>query len=177
MAGWVEYHMEMRCLARVSWPFEDASMTLGWSIKKDHDAYRVIFSKLFKTTEVDSTPREQLFKQYMHSLFAHHDAEERILFPAMIKKKKAEWMDLALELEMEHRAMKLLIAELSEMGYGSKVWRYRLSPLYSIMEIHWEKEEQFLIPFALEYFTESEWETIGREFDTLIAELLAKPMK
>src|SRR5512135_1493006 len=111
-------------------------MTLGWSIKKDHDLYRVIFSKLFKTTEADSKSREELFEQYKHNLFAHHDAEESILFPEMIKKKKAEWMDLALELEMEHRAMKILIKELSEMGYESKVWRYRLSPLYSIMSIH-----------------------------------------
>lgn len=152
-------------------------MTPGWSIKKDHDRYRVIFSKLLHTTESDSALREQLFKEYMNNLFAHHDAEDRILFPEMIKKKRAEWKDLALELEMEHRAMKLLIKELSEMGYASKVWRYRLSPLYSIMRIHLDKEEQLLIPFALEYFTPNEWETIGQAFDALMKELLAEPMK
>ncbi|MDD1743286.1 MAG: hemerythrin domain-containing protein [Methanomassiliicoccales archaeon] len=152
-------------------------MTLGWSIKKDHDMYRVIFSKLFHSKESDSALREKLFKEYLHNLFAHHEAEERILFPEMIKKKKEEWKDLALELEMEHRAMKILIKELSEMGYASKVWRYRLSPLYSIMRIHWDKEEQFLIPFALEYFTADEWEAIGKAFDASMLEWLAKPMK
>ena len=149
-------------------------MSLGWSIKRDHDLYRVLFSKMFKTTEQEANLRKSLFEQYQHNLYAHHDAEERVLFPAMLKKPQKEWRDLAYELEMEHRAMKILIKELTEMGYSSKVWVYRLSPLFSIMRIHWDKEEQFMIPFALEYHTGEEWEDLGRKFDEAVQELLKR---
>ncbi len=151
-------------------------MPLGWSIKRDHDLYRVIFSKMLKTTEKDAAQRKELLERYQISLYAHHDAEERVLFPAMIKKPQKEWRDLAYELEMEHRAMKILIKELSEMGYESKVWTYRVSPLYSIMRIHWDKEEHFLIPFALEYFTAEEWESLGKRFDDEVSRLIKRPL-
>jgi hemerythrin-like domain-containing protein len=149
-------------------------MSLGWSIKRDHDLYRVLLSKMFKTTELDAVKRKFLFEEYEHNLYAHHDAEERVLFPAMVKKPQKEWRDLAYELEMEHRAMKILIKELSEMGYDSKVWTYRLSPLFSIMRVHWDKEEQFLIPFSLEYFTVEEWESLGKRFDDMVRGLLER---
>jgi hemerythrin-like domain-containing protein len=147
-------------------------MSLGWSIKRDHDLYRVQLSKMLKTTEKDANQRKSLLEEYQRSLYAHHDAEERVLFPAMIKKPQKEWRDLAYELEMEHRAMKILIKELSEMGYSSKVWTYRISPLLSIMKVHMDKEEQFLIPFALEYHTAEEWESLGKRFDETVQNLL-----
>jgi hemerythrin superfamily protein len=142
-------------------------MVLGWSIKKDHDRYRVIFSKMFKTGEPDAALREQLFNEYTSNLFAHHDAEERLVFPAMIK--IPDLKDMALELEEEHRAMKMHIKELRDMGYDSKMWRYRLSPLYSIMQVHWEKEETIVIPFAPEYFPEAALENMGKAFDEMVA--------
>lgn len=146
-------------------------MSLGWSIKRDHDLYRVLFSKMLRITESDALARKSLFEQYQRSLYVHHEAEERVLFPAMLKKPQKEWKDLAYELEMEHRAMKMLVKELSEMGYSSKVWTYRLSPLHSIMRIHWDKEEQFLIPFSLEYHTAKEWDSLGKAFDEAVQEL------
>ena len=152
-------------------------MPLGWSIKEDHDYYRVHFDKMLKTSDDQVALREKLFMEYVKRLYPHHEAEELILFPAMIRKKRQEWTDLALELEMEHRAMKMLIKELREMGYGSKVWKYRLAPLLAIMRIHWDKEEQFLIPFALEYFSADEWEQLGKEFDAELARQRAKPME
>jgi hemerythrin superfamily protein len=151
-------------------------MVLGWSIKRDHDLYRVLISKMLKTTEKDAEQRKSLLEEYQRSLYAHHDAEERVLFPAMLKKPQKEWRDLAYELEMEHRAMKILIKELSVMGYGSKVWTYRVSPLYSIMRIHWDKEEHFLIPFALEYHTAQEWDDLGKRFDEVVQQLMKRPI-
>ena len=130
-----------------------------------------------KTSDDQVALREKLFMEYVRRLYPHHEAEERVLFPAMIRKNRQDWTDLALELEMEHRAMKILIKELREMGYGSKVWRYRLAPLLAIMRAHWDKEEQFLIPFALEYFSAEEWNQLAKEFDEELAKQRAKPME
>lgn len=147
-------------------------MVLGWSIKKDHDRYRVLFSKMFKTSPQDAVLRKTLFDEYTGSLFAHHDAEERLVFPAMIK--VPDLKDIALELEEEHRAMKMHIKELQEMGFDSKMWRYRLAPLYAIMQVHWEKEETIVIPFAPEYFPASALEELGKAFDDMVAKELRK---
>jgi len=146
-------------------------LALGWTIKRDHDLYRRLFAKMFKTTEKDAALREKLFSQYFDNLFIHHDAEERLVFPAMIK--VPDLKDLALELEEEHRSMKVHIQELMKMGYDSKMWRYRLAPLYDIMQAHWDKEEKIVIPFAPEYFSESALDDIDKAW----AEFAAKEMK
>jgi hemerythrin-like domain-containing protein len=131
----------------------------------------VLLSKMLKTTEKDADQRKSMLEEYQRSLYAHHDAEERVLFPAMIKKPQKEWRDLAYELEMEHRAMKILIKELSEMAIPPRSGP--IDPLLlSIMKVHMDKEEQFLIPFALEYHTAEEWESLGKMFDETVQSLM-----
>ncbi|MDD1771009.1 MAG: hemerythrin domain-containing protein [Methanomassiliicoccales archaeon] len=141
---------------------------VGWRIKVGHDKYRVIFAKLFRSKEKDAAIREELFLTYLRDLYGHHDGEEREVFPAMIK--VPAFRDTCYELEMEHRAMKMLAYELAEMGYDHKTWVYRLAPLYAIHNIHWDKEEKFLIPFAPEHFTNEQIEDLGVKFDAIVAE-------
>ena len=140
---------------------------VGWRIKVGHDKYRVIFAKLFRSKEKDAAKREEMFLTYVRDLYGHHDGEEREVFPAMIK--VPEFRETCYELEMEHRAMKMLALELTELGYDHKTWVYRLAPLYAIHSIHWDKEEKFLIPFSPEHFTQEQIEDLGAEFDTVVA--------
>jgi hemerythrin superfamily protein len=142
-------------------------MNVRWSIKAGHDKYRVIFTKLFRSSEKDAAMREELFLTYVRDLWGHHDGEEREVFPAMIK--VPQFRDTCYELEMEHRAMKILVRELAELGYDHRMWVYRLSPLYAILNIHWDKEEKFLIPFAPEHFTDEQLEDLGSRFDGMVA--------
>lgn len=148
---------------------------VGWSIKVGHDKYRVIFAKLFRSKEKDAAMREELFLTYLRDLFGHHDGEEREVFPAMIK--VPAFRDTCYELEMEHRAMKMLALELAEMGYDHKTWVYRLAPLYAILNIHWDKEEKFLIPFTPEHFTNEQIEDLGAKFDAVVAKYNAMSLQ
>lgn len=141
-------------------------MGVGESIKAGHDEYRRIFAKLFKSTDAEAELREKLFLDYVKKLFAHHEAEELTVIPAMIK--IADLKDMGYELETEHAAMKMLIADLKKMGYGHAMWKYRLSPLYSVMKVHWEKEETVIIPFAPEYFPAPALDALGKKFDELV---------
>jgi len=140
---------------------------VGWRIKVGHDKYRVIFAKLFRSKEKDAAMREELFTTYAKDLFGHHDGEEREVFPAMLK--VPEFRDTCLELEMEHRVMKMLVREEMELGYDHKMWVHRLAPLYAIHNIHWDKEEKFLIPFTPEHFTNEQIEELGEKFDAIVA--------
>lgn len=49
---------------------------LGESIKRDHDEYRRFFAKMAKTKPEDGQVREASLKDFMRSLYAHHEAEE-----------------------------------------------------------------------------------------------------
>ena len=147
-------------------------MGLGESIRRGHDEYRRFFSKLFKTTPEDARLREQLFTDFQRKLFAHHEAEEVTIFPRMLK--IPELKDLALELEVEHADMKVHFEALMKEGYDREIWRHKLAPLYDIMHAHWLKEEETLIPFGPDYFSESDWTDFGKRFDEIVEEYLKK---
>jgi len=55
-------------------------MGIGEAIKADHDEFRRIIAKMEKTTERDAEIRKQLLPHLMKILYAHHVAEEEILF-------------------------------------------------------------------------------------------------
>jgi len=141
-------------------------MGVGESIKNGHDEYRRIFAKLFKSSENDADLRAKLFLDYEKKLYAHHEAEELTLIPAMIK--VADLKDIGFQLETEHAAMKMLISELKKMGYDHRMWKYKLSPLYSVMKVHWDKEEAEIIPFAPEYFSTQVLDELGKKFDAFV---------
>ncbi len=75
-------------------------MGIGEAIKADHDEFRRIIARMEKTTEKDVELRKQLLPHFMRILYAHHVAEEEILFPAM--EKKEELKEMALDLTEEH---------------------------------------------------------------------------
>ncbi len=82
--------------------------------------------------------------------------------------KVADLKDMGYQLETEHAAMKMLISELKKVGYDHNMWKYKLSPLYSVMEVHWDKEEKEIIPFAPEYFPQRALDDLGKKFDELV---------
>ena len=145
-------------------------MGIGESIKRGHDEYRRFFAQLFKTTLEDAKLREQLFTEFQRKLYAHHEAEEITILPRMAN--IPELRGLALELEVEHADMKTHFETLKKERYDREIWRYKLAPLYDIMHAHWLKEEEDLIPFAPQYFSESEWNDFGKRFDEVVDKYL-----
>jgi len=68
--------------------------------------------------------------------------------------------------------MKTHFENMIKEGYDREIWRYKLAPLYDIMQAHWLKEEEDLIPFAPKYFSEGEWNDFGKRFDEIVAQYL-----
>ena len=96
-------------------------MGIGEEIKKDHDEFRRILSKMEKTTENEVSLRKELLPHFKRILYAHHVAEEETLFPAM--EKKEDLKNMALDLTEEHRAMIILLDDLEVSGWDYKFWR------------------------------------------------------
>jgi len=145
---------------------------IGESIKRGHGEYRRLFAKLFKTSPKDAKLQEQLFTDFQRKLYAHHLGEELTIFPRMIN--IPDLKEMAFELEVEHADMKIHFEALIKEGYDRESWRYKLAPLYDIMRAHWLKEEEKMIPFMVDYFSESELDDFGKRFDEIIDEYLRK---
>jgi hemerythrin superfamily protein len=143
---------------------------LGESIKRDHDEYRRFFAKMAKTKPSDAKVRETSLKDFTRKLYAHHEAEELTIFPRMIQ--IPELRGLSFELQIEHESMKVLFEALAKDHSGTEIWSYKLSPMYDIIHAHWLKEEETLVPFGPDFFTEKEWLDFGKLFDEKVAECL-----
>jgi len=147
-------------------------MGLGESIKRGHDEYRRFFAQLFNTSPQDAELRERVFKDFQRKLYAHHEAEARTFLPRMTK--IPDLKDLGLDIEIEHADMKVHFETLMKEKYDTEIWPRKLTPLYDIMHAHWLKEEEILIPFGPDYFSESEWEDFGKRFDEEVEKYLEK---
>ncbi len=148
-------------------------MGLGDSIRRGHDDYRRFFAQLFQTSPEDAELRERVFKDFQRKLYAHHEGEQVTIFPRM--NKIPALRGLALDLEVEHADMKKHFeALIDEAKYDTEIWRHKLAPLYDIMHAHWLKEEEGLIPFGPDYFSEGEWDDFGKRFDEEVEKYLQK---
>jgi hypothetical protein len=58
---------------------------LGESIKRDHDEFRHFFSKMAKSALEDGAMRQVALKDVITRIYAHHEAEELTVFPAMMQ--------------------------------------------------------------------------------------------
>jgi hemerythrin superfamily protein len=146
-------------------------MGIGEAIKADHDEFRRVLLRMEKTSEKDVALRKQLLPHFKRILYAHHVAEEEVLFPAMQKKK--ELKDMAMDLREEHRAMMILLDDLELSGWDFKFWRHRLRPFREIIVIHWNKEETILIPHMPSYFSTAEINDMSTGFDSVRARELS----
>ena len=138
-------------------------MRIGEAIKADHDEFRRVLLRMENTSEKEVALRKELLPHFRRILYAHHVAEEEVLFPAM--QKRRELKDMALDLTEEHRAMIILLDDLELSGWGFKLWRHRLRPFREIIVVHWNKEETILIPHMPTYFSEGEIDELSTAFD------------
>jgi hemerythrin-like domain-containing protein len=146
-------------------------MGIGEAIKADHDEFRRVLLRMEKTSEKDVALRKQLLPHFKRILYAHHVAEEEVLFPAMQKKK--ELKDMAMDLREKHRAIIILLDDLELSGWDFKFWRHRLRPFREIIVIHWNKEETILIPHMPSYFSTAEINDMSTGFDSVRARELS----
>lgn len=146
-------------------------MGIGEAIKADHDEFRRVLLRMEKTSEKEAALRKELLPHFKRILYAHHVAEEEVLFPAMQKRK--ELKDMALDLTEEHRAMIILLDDLELSGWDFKLWRHRLRPFREIIVIHWNKEETVLIPHMPSYFSAAEIDEMSVGFDSVRARELS----
>jgi len=101
----------------------------------------------------------------------HHPKEDRVLFPALVRRTGENWK-LIDELERDHARGEPLLAALrgafQAFSYGTPNGLNQLATrVDEFAEFYWDhmrREEQQLLPIALKYFTEEDWRQVESAF-------------
>jgi hypothetical protein len=147
-------------------------MTITDSIKKDHDDFRTMISKLQKTTIDDREVRLETFSTLRRTVFAHFIAEEITVFKDMLK--VTELRPLVLELIEEHRVIRNQIDVLDGTSFNDEIWLPRLALISEMFALHLDKEESIVTSVSPKYFSEAQIEALGQVFISSEAEEMSK---
>lgn len=124
-------------------PREKAKNTMTQEITEllhqDHQKVRELFFQ-FSAAEEESE-KENLVKQILTELYVHSTIEEEIVYPA-VKEEAEEGEELVDEAETEHRVVKFLMAELSEMSADEEQFDAKVTVLCELVNHHIREEEK-----------------------------------
>jgi len=142
------------------------STTIGEHIKRDHDDFRLMFERLWNSSQAETALRDEVYPFLVNRILSHHIAEEATIFPVM--EKNNELRPGTLVLIEEHRGMAMLAQDLAGLSSGDRLWRPRIFPFYDVISSHWAREETEVFPHAPFYFTARELSDFGTKFEKVL---------
>src|SRR5687768_6631214 len=129
-------------------------------LKHDHE----IVKGLFEEAEAaeDLKEKRTFFKQIKKELTTHARIEEAVFYPAV--EKYEELKDMVAESREEHKQVKALLKEITDLSPESEKLEPKLKVLMDNVEHHAEEEEEGeMFPKLEELMDEKELEELGRK--------------
>lgn len=116
-------------------------------LKQDHRTVKELFSEFEKLADGSRDEKERLFQEINEELTIHAEIEERLFYPAVREVKTDEAQDVVSEAVEEHRIVKTLLEELSDMDPGPQ-FDAKMKVLRENVVHHAEEEEKEMFPQA-----------------------------
>ncbi|MBU3078337.1 hemerythrin domain-containing protein [Sphingomonas quercus] len=123
------------------------------ALKAEHQAVRLIFDKIEKTDEHNTTKRATLLMQLKHALAKHAVEEENAVYACLRDHAQKTEAD---KLNHEHGYVKQYLYDLSMMDRRSPKWIAKLREFRSMVEDHMREEEESVFPQLRASLTEEE---------------------
>lgn len=131
-------------------------------LSEDHQKVAELFSQV---EESDSESAHlSLFEKIKAELETHTHIEETLFYPML--EEYEELKEMVLEAYEEHKQVKTLLREISQLAKGSDLLDAKLKVLQENVEHHVEEEEDELFPQVEDVIEEEELERLGREMMT-----------
>src|SRR6516164_8263613 len=111
-------------------------------LKQDHRTVKELFNEYGKLEPADRDGREQLFRKINEELTIHSELEERLFYPAVREVQTDEAQDIVSEAIEEHRIVKTLLEELSDLVPGQPPFEAKMKVLRDTVLQHVEEEEK-----------------------------------
>ena len=130
-------------------------------LKADHQKVSQLFEQAEGTE--NEKKKQQLFEQIKTELETHTHIEETIFYPAL--QEQEELKDMVLEAFEEHKQVKTLLREISNLTDGSEKFDAKLKVMKENVEHHVEEEETEMFPKVEQFFDETQLEELGQQME------------
>lgn len=130
-------------------------------LKEDHEKVAALFEQAEATKKEQQ--KKQIYEQIASELETHTHIEETIFYPAI--QGEEELRDLVLEAFEEHKQVKTLIREISNLTADSEKFEAKLTVMRENVEHHVEEEENEMFPLVEQYLDEDELEELGQKLE------------
>lgn len=140
-------------------------------LHEDHLTVKDLFFQ-FEESE-DDTEKETLVKKILKELYVHSTVEEEIVYPA-VEDETEDAEDLVAEAENEHRVVKFLMAELSDMTADDEQFDAKVTVLCELVGHHIKEEEKEMFKKLRE--SDVDLEALAEEVMDRKQVLMQKPM-
>lgn len=115
-------------------------------LREDHQEVKKLFSE-YEDLGDDATGRKsELFQEIEQALSIHAQIEEEIFYPAMAKVEDEEADELVREAHEEHRIVKTLLEELSNLTPEDEDFDAKMKVLQENVLHHAEEEQEEMFP-------------------------------
>ncbi|MBS1990885.1 MAG: hemerythrin domain-containing protein [Cyanobacteria bacterium SZAS LIN-3] len=135
-------------------------------LHNDHQAVRELFFA-FSNSE-DEGEKERLVKQILTELFIHAKVEEELVYP-LLDDAGEDGEEIKGEAENEHRVVKFLMAEISQLDADSDELKSKITVLCELIEHHVKEEEKEMFEMLRE--SGNDLESIAEEVTKMKAQL------
>ncbi len=142
-------------------------MNIFEAIRKDHDKQREL-CRLVTSTTGESKGRKQMWEDLKKELQIHADAEERHFYSPLIHNDMMQ--EHARHGIAEHHEMDELIEKIDNTEMTSSAWLTYAKQLCEKVEHHLEDEEHTFFQLAGKVFSESEKESLAKEYQEAMKE-------
>ena len=115
-------------------------------LREDHRKVKKLFSEYEKLEKGEESEKVELFQTIEKELIIHAQVEEEFFYPALEKVEDEETREMVLEAHEEHKIVKTLLAELSEMKPQDESFDAKMKVLMESVKHHAEEEEKDLFP-------------------------------
>lgn len=140
-------------------------------LHEDHQKVRELFFQFDKAE--DEAEKEELVKQIITELYVHAKVEEDIVYPN-VEEEAEDAQDLVDEAENEHRMVKYLMAELSQMTADEDQFDAKVTVLCELVTHHIREEEKEMFKKLRE--SGADLEELAQQVQEAKEELMAEPI-
>jgi hemerythrin superfamily protein len=114
-------------------------------LREDHRKVKKLFSE-FEKLDDNEQRRKLLFQVIQKELTVHAQIEEELFYPALEKVDDEETKELVLEAHEEHKIVKTLLSELSQITPQDESFDAKMKVLMESVKHHADEEEEDLFP-------------------------------
>lgn len=137
-------------------------------LKADHAAVKKLFGQEGKSS---GQKKQEIFDQIKAALDVHAAIEEEIFYPAVKKARSENVKDEVREGYEEHKQIKSLLAETSEVTPADETWDMKIKVLKEDVEHHVKEEEGEMFPDAKKFLGEKRLMELGEQLEERKQEL------